>query len=295
MTYCATIVLLVKWGFYMKTSNNLVGVDFSAFLEYNQCSDFTIHEIGCYQCNPGYSYGPNIRPHPIIHYVISGRGILILNGIKHEVKSQQAFLIPAGAYAYYEADNDNPWNYCWMHISGRLLNDFLYQAGLDVNHPIFVPKVLNDDLEIILNEIFINYQSPYLVIGKTYEFFHVLIQNSTRKNMLKIDAQMTYVQKTIKYIQTKYSLAIKVEDIANILGVNRSYLSRLFKEATGSSIQDYLLKYRMTTATDLLENHNKTVSYTAFAVGYKDAFTFSKAYKRYTGKNPSSVIKKSNN
>lgn len=276
---------------FMRTYNHALGVDFSAFLEYDQCSDFTLHEIGCYQCNPGYSYGPNIRPRPILHYVISGKGIFVLNGTRYEIKDQQAFLIPAGANAYYEADHDDPWNYCWMHISGHLLNDVLYQAGLDEKNPVFVPQEPDPNLERILNEMILDYENPYLVIAKVYEFFHYLIQNSSRKNEIKKDAQMTYVQKTIRFIQTKYSLAIKVEDIADALGVNRSYLSRLFKDATGTSIQDYLLAYRMKTAVDLLKNHNKSVSYTAFAVGYKDAFTFSKAFKRYTGENPSSIAK----
>ncbi len=273
----------------MRTHNNALGVDFSAFLEYDQCSDFTLHEVGCYQCNPCYSYGPSIRPRTIIHYVNSGKGILRLNDTRYEIKSQQVFIIPPGANAYYEADAKDPWSYSWMHISGHLLNEVFYQAGLDESNPVFTPISPDKHLEQAFNDLLINYEFPYIAISKVYEFFHYLISNSSNKNEIKVDAQISYVKKTIRFIQNKYSLNIKVTNIANALGVNRSYLSRLFKEATGTSIQDYLLSYRMKIATDLLKNHNKSVSYTAFAVGYNDAFTFSKAYKRYTGINPSDV------
>ena len=77
------------------------------------------------------------------------------------------------------------------------------------------------------------------------------------------------------------------ENIAFALGLNRSYLTRLFKEATGYSLQEYLLTYRMKMAIKLLSENKLSVSEIAEAVGYTDTFTFSKAFKRHFGQSPS--------
>ncbi len=50
---------------------------------------------------------------------------------------------------------------------------------------------------------------------------------------------LLYVKNVINYIQLKYSEPIKIDTIAMSLGLNRSYLTRLFKEATGYSPSDY--------------------------------------------------------
>lgn len=90
----------------------------------------------------------------------------------------------------------------------------------------------------------------------------------------------------------KYSEPLHVDDIANICGLNRSYLSRLFKDATGSTLQQYLITYRMKMAIKLMKETNYDIQHIAFSVGYCDIFTFSKAFKKHFGIAPSLYMKK---
>ena len=99
--------------------------------------------------------------------------------------------------------------------------------------------------------------------------------------------QLAYVRTVIKYIQLKYSESINMNDIASTCGLNRSYLSRLFHNATGTTIKGYLLSYRMKTAENMLKATQHSISYIGAAVGYNDIFTFSKAFKKYSGLTPS--------
>ena len=95
------------------------------------------------------------------------------------------------------------------------------------------------------------------------------------------------MKNVIGYIKLKYSEPIKIEHIALACGLNRSYLTRLFKEATGYTLQEYLLTYRMKMALQMLKEGDKSIQDIAFSVGYTDTFTFSKAFKRHFGKSPS--------
>ena len=118
-----------------------------------------------------------------------------------------------------------------------------------------------------------------------------MIENSASREEKKMDNSLLYVKNVISYIQLKYSEAVKIDNIALSLGLNRSYLTRLFKNATGYSLQDYLLTYRMKMAVKLLAAESISINRIASSVGYSDTFTFSKAFKRHFGESPSDYRK----
>ncbi|MNN48651.1 HTH-type transcriptional activator Btr [compost metagenome] len=74
--------------------------------------------------------------------------------------------------------------------------------------------------------------------------------------------------------------------LASNLGLNRKYLSTIFKQATGMPPRQYLLRYRMERACGLLKKGNYTISEVAGSVGYQDALLFSKMFKKMIGISP---------
>ncbi|MCR5545651.1 MAG: AraC family transcriptional regulator, partial [Lachnospiraceae bacterium] len=115
------------------------------------------------------------------------------------------------------------------------------------------------------------------------------------REIISSNLQLEYVRKTIQIIQLKYSEPLQVSYIADECGLNRSYLSRLFKDATGRSIQTYLMDYRMKNAVHLLKETNQPIQNVAFLVGYNDVFTFSRAFKKVFGMSPSDCRAAENN
>ena len=70
-----------------------------------------------------------------------------------------------------------------------------------------------------------------------------LVQESPRPCQPKVsNLQQYYVEKSIRYIKTKYPQDISVEDVAQYCGLNRSYLGKLFRDATGMTTQEYLIR-----------------------------------------------------
>ncbi len=144
-----------------------------------------------------------------------------------------------------------------------------------------------DIIENLARDILDNYTRQYYCVGNLYKICDYMIENSADREDPVIENSLLYVKNVISYIQLKYSEPIRIEDIASSLGLNRSYLTRLFKEATGYSLQDYLLTYRMKSALKLLTDNKLSVAEIAQNVGYGDTFTFSKAFKRHFGQSPS--------
>ncbi len=265
----------------------VLGVDKVKYVDMTKSNDFFLFEVGRYKSYPGYSFGPVIRTRTIFHYVISGKGHLIMNDNKYELKAGQGFLIPAQCKAFYQADMEDPWEYTWIHIDGPRASELFHAAGLSKDSPIFIPTEDASEILDYIEAIYDNDDKECICYSKVYEFFQCLLsKSSTKPEVEKADPRLAYVKSAISYIQLKYSEPINVDDLANACGLNRSYLTRVFKHATGYTPQSYLAFYRMKKASKMLEETNESVSNIAFMVGYSDSFTFSKAFKRYSSMSP---------
>ena len=91
--------------------------------------------------------------------------------------------------------------------------------------------------------------------------------------------------KITNYVNTYYNNECDVSDIAKALNLERHYLSRMFKQKTGTTLKSFITQKRMEEAKRLLTEGN-SVSYSAVMSGYKDQFLFSKAFKKLYGVSP---------
>lgn len=87
---------------------------------------------------------------------------------------------------------------------------------------------------------------------------------------------------------------LNLDMIAEHVQVSPSYLSSSFKKILGISIVSYITEFRVGKAKQIMESDPLlTVSEVAEAVGYSDAFYFSKVFSRQEGVTPSQFIKRS--
>ena len=152
---------------------------------------------------------------------------------------------------------------------------------LTPSNPVYTPTACAGKIEDLAKDVLKHYTRQYYCVGTLYKICDYMIKYSSSKQNEQYDNSLMYVKNVISYIQLKYSEPVKIETIASSLGLNRSYLTRLFKEATGYSLQEYLQTYRMKMAIKLLSENKLSVSEIASSVGYGDTFTFSKAFKRF--------------
>lgn len=88
------------------------------------------------------------------------------------------------------------------------------------------------------------------------------------------------VLKVIKLLESRYEENISLEQVAEELKVNPSYLSRAFKKETGENFVDYLTNIRMKKAKELLKATELSVHEVALHVGYPNQQYFSKVFKK---------------
>ncbi len=257
------------------------------WLNYSSYEDLKFYEAGIQDCHPGYGYGPIIRDKYILHYILSGRGELHLDGQIIPIKEKQAFIIPPGVLGYYCADMENPWHYVWIQFHGPKAKEMLHKAGLTRKNPVFTPNEYCPEIEDCLENIIRNPTREYTCMGELYHFFQLLMDYSSNPPRSKhSDHTNRYVQTVIHYITEKYSEPIRVQDIADFCGLDRAYLSKIFKETTGFSPQRYLINFRISKAKQLLEDTELPIQHVSYSVGYSDPLAFSKFFKQETGMSP---------
>ncbi len=100
-----------------------------------------------------------------------------------------------------------------------------------------------------------------------------------------------YVEEALADIALRYAGDIGAESIASRLNISADHLSRLFKAATGITLGEYLTRYRVRRAMELLADPSVRIGEAADLCGYGDQRYFSTIFKKYTGMTPSEFRK----
>ncbi len=245
-----------------------------------------VHNVGFQKCQGHHGWGPAVRDHYLIHYVVSGQGTLQLEGNTYELGSGQVFLVRPDCLVHYQADGQNPWEYYWVGFSGSLAGQFLDQTGF-VNADVLTLDNGSRFRQALL-DIYTAHGSDYVAGVSMAGYLQVALSLLMDKAPPQgADATMAYAKQAADYIRRNYAQSITVETVAAQVGVSRSYLYRVFQGKYGCSPRDFLTQHRMGRACQLLSHTDLSIQAIATSVGYDDPLYFSRTFHRCKGVPPS--------
>lgn len=229
-------------------------------------------QFGSESCSPGHFFGPSVRTHWLLHYVVYGFGTFVRDGVSRAVKPGDIFVIPPYEETYYEADVKNPWRYIWIGFTTE--EDVPPPLKNAIIHCPEAGSLFEDMLRCGKLE---NGRSAFLC-AKIWELFSILLEEG--------GTSADYVEKALSYMNAEYINDITVRQIAESLGLNRSYFSELFSRQMGVSPQKYLINLRLERAAELLTVYGESPATAGLSVGYPDIYHFSKIFKKHFGLSP---------
>lgn len=94
------------------------------------------------------------------------------------------------------------------------------------------------------------------------------------------------MERTVTYMQQKYNQTITREELAALAGYSPSYYSRQFMQFYGQTPIEYLIRYRIFRAQEMLLTTGELSKNVAKKVGFEDAQYFNRQFKRTVGKAP---------
>lgn len=252
----------------------------------NTSSALALCYAGREHCRPGHCFGPAVRAHYLIHFVIRGRGLFCVKKKEYQLEANQMFIIKPGETTYYMANSEDPWEYMWIAFIGTDVTTILQNCGLMGSSPVmpFVPEVrLIDALQDTITQLQSKSENEYALLGNLYSVFGCLLRNHRESRQ---QASNLYIRQALNFIHNNYSYNLKIQDIAEYLQIDRTYLYRLFTSEMEVSPKKYLLQYRIKIASELLTNTEMAVQEIAYTCGFSDPSAFSSNFQSLLGFTP---------
>ncbi|NQT58082.1 MAG: AraC family transcriptional regulator [Bacteroidetes bacterium] len=166
----------------------------------------------------------------------------------------------------------------------------IQQTGIDILNRVLAAL---DELGIDQTELFTDSENLYFKIQNLNgnlqfeSFFHDkldAIQNYL--NQFPGSRKTKNIEIICRILEADYGENMNLNTLADRINLNPSYVSRIFKQSTGTSFVDYLTDLRVEKAKVLLETSNMNVKGICLQVGYWNTNYFIKVFKKKVGKTP---------
>ncbi|MGD7008894.1 helix-turn-helix domain-containing protein [Metabacillus sp. 84] len=219
---------------------------------------------------------------------------------------------------------------CWDDLSVKLMQTFYYplEVEKELIHYFIQGKkeeafqILNRILEENLDEKNLNKTALSQFVFAMAGTVNRIIQTSSRipdemlhlelsairdretlkaeivRTFSKASAEITSVRESssaasriVAYIHQHYNEDLSLQDLSDYFQLTPSYISTIFKEYSGENYKEYLNRFRIQKAKELLTDRNIKVSEAASLVGYNNVNTFIRLFKRYVGLSPGQYVK----
>lgn len=239
--------------------------------------------MGEEHCLPGHCFGPAVREYYLLHVVAEGTGVLQNAHGSFVVSAGQGFLILPGETTVYRADMEKPWHYLWAGFTGESIQATLSAFGLSSRKPIID---LNAQLDAIIRALRdLQTDATQLRMGELAAAGGVCRLLSLMGECAQVDgpglsqAERYYRHALWLMESGSGGEAMSVQALAKGVGLSRSQLFRVFKQACGRPPQAVLNAWRMQQAVWLLEQTDLSIEQVAGAVGYSGAGCMCDAFR----------------
>lgn len=246
-------------------------------------NNLVIYYCGHEKCSFNHSFGPAIRNQYLLHLVIEGKGIYRVNNHEFTLEKGEVFLIHPNELTFYQADSNNPWEYMWIAFEGLYCSEIIEKIGMKNNYCKTVPNFMGfyEYLKNIIDTFEKNETDDFLILSYFYGAMSELGQGVEH-----ISYNESYLARAIHYMKQNYSYPIRVQDVAKYVGIDRTYLYRIFMESEKMSPKQYLTNIRISVAKNMLLVGEYSVNEIALSCGFCDASLLFNHFKKNTGKTP---------
>lgn len=167
-------------------------------------------------------------------------------------------------------------------IMTALISRFCIEAGMDIA------------VSYTLSDIYISRVDMASSVEEVWDLCNEIILDycGRMRDLSKKQVVSRYVVLAIDYIRVHVQEQITVEQVANSLSVNTSYLSKLFKKEMGKSISEYIRDSKIEIAENMLRHLDDSSLQIANYLGFSSQSHFIQVFRKQTGMTPEEYRKK---
>ena len=249
-------------------------------------------DIGWYpQAQHHYCARTEGVPEHILIVCTDGAGWLQVDDRTEIVSPHEAVLIPRDTPHIYGASEDAPWSIHWVHFVGNLADYYIHILPEDRLKIAIAPQTLTH-IANLFNTCSKSFEASFVMQHMIYasQVLHHLLASvffGNRSFSPRLQTSRFHnLDSTIALLHQRVKENLTLNEMADHAGLSTSHFSRLFREQTGYSPIDYLIRLKIQHACRLLILSRKTVREIGSEIGYDDPYYFSRIFKRVIGISP---------
>ena len=254
-----------------------------------------LFDVGFESCRPDYAVLTHLRTCCYVKDIAAGRGEFCINGASYPVCAHDLIFFFPGDIVSYATDPAQPMVLYWASVRGSQAEALLAQCGMtrgQAHLPLrpwaaftgFVHRCVDSPKDPSTHGFYYTAQA--------YELLD-LLQEALPQVTASPAAYPAAVSSALGYIQAHYAQGICVEDVARFVDLERTYFSKLFRQAMGQPPSSYLTAYRLHQAQYLLTHSAFAVRQVAYMVGFTNEYYFSRCFRKHFGQTPGAFRKAS--
>lgn len=227
-----------------------------------------------------------------LYFIRKGRCEFVIKGISSiEAGEGDFLLIPAGTVHrrnYIRGDGDKQITLSWCHFDLTKKDQDYFHDELDLYYKISLSEIMQRKVGRYFDAMFslAKKDDPTSRIGVLANLMNLIALYVKRAARNQRKLPDTHEKKIIEFIHKNISQPIKTKDLAKYLFLSENYLIRYFKEKTGMTPQQYILKCKMEFAKGMLENTFVPIAEIMEKIGFYDLCYFSRCFKKFSGFSP---------
>ncbi len=226
----------------------------------------------------------------ILFFSRCGSGSITVEDSTCRLAENQLFLLDCTAHHFYHTEGDGIWEFYYIQFSGPCVGEYynlFHENGIKPLQTVDKESMLQS-FEDILQIPGSNTRVPNIKISNLISniMTRLIVEKGYIPDQKQYDRYKQDVTRAIAFLEQNFSHNIQVEEIAALLHISKYYFIKIFKNFTGTTPYEYLINLRINTAKELLKGTALPIETIAEQVGYPDASSFSRSFKKKTGSTP---------
>lgn len=252
-----------------------------------------VQELGEFFAGPDYFTARSGLDSYLIKYTISGEGILEYGGNTYTSTSGSAFWLDCRRPAhYYTSPRTGAWRVVWIHYYGEGAKGY-YDLFESLNNGSCLVN-LRDHFDAATGTLFslisqyrrepASVPADIHANASIVELLTTLLSAATRKDVRSVVPQ--YIKDARAYLHDHFSDPITLDQLSERFNINKYYFLKVFKNYTGFTPNEYVIKTRINRAKELLRTTDAPVYEIAADVGIHNPSHFINLFRKTEGYTP---------
>lgn len=228
--------------------------------------------------------------------VTDGSGTVKYENTIYEVNTGDCVFINC-MNAYEHTSSTNQWSLKWVHFYGNNI-DAIYEKYKERGGRVVFSAPDPDLISTLIDEIHvIADSSSYLRDMEIHEklgslLLHIMKESWHEKDVKAASEKRKDIRLIREYLDQNYNKDIRLDDLSRSYNISKYYLSHVFKEQYGTSVNNYVIALRITKAKHFLRFTDMTTTEIANHLGYEDVNYFIRMFKKVENITPGEYRRK---